>query len=88
MFYGLAVVCLQCVLWAGSSVNAVFFMSTLLGMNGGRRRLVVVSVAGCGDRHCILPQMWLLGGGVRCLFFTVYSTGWRLCACCVLYMGW
>ena len=56
-----------------------------MGMYGGRRRLVVVSVAGCGDRHCILPQMSLLGGGVCC--FTVYSTGWRLCGCGVLYMG-
>ena len=29
MFYVLAAVCLLCVLWAGSSVKAVFSMSTL-----------------------------------------------------------
>ena len=29
MFYELAVMCLQCVLWAGGGVDAVFYMSIL-----------------------------------------------------------
>ena len=69
-------------------MNAVFSMSTLWGMNGGRRRLVVVSVVGCGDRHCILPQMSLLGGGVRCSFLQcILWAGGCVPAVCHIWAG-
>ena len=57
-------------------------------MNCGRRRLVVVSVAGCGDCHCILPQMSLLGGGIRCLFLQcILRAGGCVPAVCYIWAG-
>ena len=77
-FYGLAVVCLHCVLqaggcgpvvcsWAGGDVNAVCSMDVL------RAGSYVPAV-------CSMGRRWS-----GCSVFYEYSTGWRLCASGVFY---